>query len=202
MGTDFKADGRVLANQATYYSLQRRDADMVNLGMIKIQPGADIQRVKASLIASMPSDVFIFDRETLIRDEQDYYTKVKPIGLFFQVGVIVAFCAGAAILFQVLATDIANRFKEFATIKAMGFRDSFIYAVGFYQACLYGVLSYIPALLMATGIFYLVGLATRLPVSMTVSLAGLVLGLSLVMCSVSGLLALRKVKRADPADLF
>ena len=37
---------------------------------------------------------------------------------------------------------------------------------------------------------------------MTLGRAGLVLVLTVVMCAASGLLAVRKVKKVDPADVF
>jgi putative ABC transport system permease protein len=44
--------------------------------------------------------------------------------------------------------------------------------------------------------------ATLLPVFMTGARALLVLVLALLMCTAAGLLALRKLRRADPAELF
>jgi putative ABC transport system permease protein len=44
--------------------------------------------------------------------------------------------------------------------------------------------------------------ATLLPISMPAGRALLVLSLSLGMCTVSGLLTLGRVLRADPAELF
>lgn len=202
MGTDFKADGRVIANNATFYSLQRKDPDLVNLGMIRIASGADLQRVKAALTRVMPEDVLVFERDAFIADEQDYYTVVKPIGMFFQTGVIIAFCVGAVVLFQVLATDLATRFREYATLKALGLRTLFIYKVGFQQALLFGLLGYAPACAVAAAVFWGIHLATRLPASMTVSLAGQMALLAFLMCTLSSVLALRKVKKADPAELF
>jgi len=118
------------------------------------------------------------------------------------VGVIVAFLVGAVILFQVLATEIANKLKEFATLKAVGFTPRYIYGVGFQQAMLYLAMSYLPSLVVAWFLFQLVHLASRLPIRMTAGLVGLVLLLSFAMCGISGMLALRKIKKADPADLF
>jgi putative ABC transport system permease protein len=202
MGTDFKADGRAIVSQATYYGLQQKEMGEIHLGMIKVGPGVDPELVRAALAASMPPDVLVFDRATLIADEQDYYTEVKPIGLFFQAGMILAFCVGGVILFQVLATDIATRFREFATIKAIGMRGRFIYEAGVYQGILYGLLGYVPAFAVAAALFYGIHAVTRLPIAMSLRLAGSVLALSLLMCAVSSMLALIKVRRADPAALF
>jgi putative ABC transport system permease protein len=42
----------------------------------------------------------------------------------------------------------------------------------------------------------------NLPVTLTGVMAVFVLGLTIAMCCLSGLFALRKVRSADPADLF
>jgi putative ABC transport system permease protein len=44
--------------------------------------------------------------------------------------------------------------------------------------------------------------ATNLPLELTLDKAGMVLGLTVVMCVIAGLLAMRKVRSADPADVF
>ncbi len=202
LGTDFKADGRAWMSNTTFRAVVHQEADRLSMGMVKLQPGAPVGAVRDALTRALPPDVLVFDRETFVRQEQDYYTQVKPIGLFFQAGVVVAFCVGAVILFQVLATDIATRFAEFATMKAIGLTHRFIYAIGFQQALIYGVCSYLPALLLASAIFASVARATRLPIGMDLPLAALVFVLSIAMCAVSSLLALRRVRKADPADLF
>ena len=40
------------------------------------------------------------------------------------------------------------------------------------------------------------------PDELTLDKAGMVLGLTLIMCAIAGLLAMRKVRSADPADVF
>ena len=44
--------------------------------------------------------------------------------------------------------------------------------------------------------------ATHLPMRMTTGMALLVLALTVVMCAISGLIATRKLRSADPADIF
>lgn len=144
----------------------------------------------------------VFGRDEIIALEEDYFITVMPIGIMVQVGMLVAFLVGAVILFQVLSAEITNRLDEFATLKAAGFTTTYIYGVGCQQALLFCIMSYLPALISTYGLFMIVHAFTRLPIVLDGRLALSVLGLSLVMCVGSGLLALRKVKKADPADLF
>jgi putative ABC transport system permease protein len=51
-------------------------------------------------------------------------------------------------------------------------------------------------------LYFITARKAHIPMIMTLDLAGTVLLLSVAMCSISGLIALRKVQAADPADLF
>jgi putative ABC transport system permease protein len=44
--------------------------------------------------------------------------------------------------------------------------------------------------------------ATRLPIEMSVERGVAVLGLTIMMCAISGLIAVRKLRTADPAEIF
>ena len=46
------------------------------------------------------------------------------------------------------------------------------------------------------------GEATRLPLEMSLQMGGLVLLLTVSMCALSGIIALRKIRSADPAEIF
>jgi len=137
----------------------------------------------------------------MIRKEQDYFISVKPVGILFQSGVIVALFAGTVILFQVLNTDISNRLDEFATLKAMGFSDWYIYGIGVQQALIYALLSFLPALIISDIVFRITHVLSRLPMHMTISLVLFVFFISLTMCAVSCLLGLQQVRWTDPAEL-
>ncbi len=173
-----------------------------SLGLIQVTPGTDPRRVVAALRAILPADTRALTREELIRGDQDYFVAVKPVGIVFKLGVFVALAAGSVILFQVLSTEITTRLPEYATMKAMGLANGFIHRIGIAQALLYGDFGYAAALLIAAFVFHLVFALSRLPTRVTPSLALDVAGLLLGVCIGSCLLALRRVRRADPAELF
>ena len=70
------------------------------------------------------------------------------------------------------------------------------------QAVLYGVLGYIPGFALSLILYDWGSVATTLPITMTWERAVAVLILSVLMCAVSGFFAVKKVRTADPADLF
>lgn len=202
MGVGFQAEGTVVVSQDTYLSIRRGNSREINFGLVKIAPGASAAEVKSRLIAALPNDVLVFTKSEIIARERDYYVNVKPIGIMFRAGAFVAFCVGGVILYQVLASEISNRLRELATLKAVGFTVAYVYGVGVQQALLFATMSYGPAFVFSLITFRLVFWASHIPMFMTWNLALVVLGLSVAMTSISSVLALQKVKRADPADLF
>jgi putative ABC transport system permease protein len=101
-----------------------------------------------------------------------------------------------------MASDIANRLPEYATLKAMGYGPRYLAGVVLQQAVFLALLGYLPGLLAAWGLYTVTRELARLPIAMHAGTAALVLVLTVAMCAVSGFLALRKVRQADPADLF
>ena len=70
------------------------------------------------------------------------------------------------------------------------------------QSIYLALLGFVPALLVSWGLFIALQWWTGLPMLLSVPRVLLVLGLTVAMCLVSGLWALRKLLRADPASLF
>ncbi len=202
LGMGFYADGAVIVSNQTFAALSRGDGSKIKYGLIKAEIGEDLSALKTRLRSDSSSHVKIFERQEMIHMEEDYFVTVMPIGIMVSTGVFISFLVGAVILFQVLSTEITNRLTEFATLKAAGFTPGYIYGTGFQQAVLFAALSYLPALVLTCLLFQIIHRFTRLPILMTLDLAGTVFVLSFLMCLISGFLALRKVKKADPAELF
>lgn len=202
-GTGFIGDASLYVSDQTFsrlfggYPL----SDMA-LGLIKLAPGADAKTVIGQLRAALPDDVQVLPRRALEGDEQHLWVRTRPVGVMFSSGVILALCVGAVIVFQILSADITNRLKEYATLKAIGHDFSFIRQVVLRQAALYAVMGGIPATLFAFVMYYGLQRVTHLPMVMTVGRLVLVALLATGMSVGAALLAIRRVSRTDPADLF
>ncbi len=201
LGVGLFSEGCVIVSNDNFARLTGNNPRLVNYGFLRLKQGVDTATVVAQLRKMLPKDVFIYSKTEMIRKEQAYFIAVKPVGIIFQSGVIVACFAGIVILLQVLNTDISNRLDEFATLKAIGFSDGYIYSIGVQQALIYALLSFVPALIIATFLFRVTHELSRLPMEMTLSLVLFVLAVSLVMCIIACLLGLQKVRRTDPAEL-
>jgi putative ABC transport system permease protein len=92
--------------------------------------------------------------------------------------------------------------REYATLKAMGYSNLFLSRVVLNEAYLLAVIGFVPGILLSLAVYSQAREATNLPVEMTVERAVTVLVLTIAMCAGSALLALRKLKSADPAEVF
>jgi putative ABC transport system permease protein len=203
LGMGLIADGSVIVNNETYERLQGpKTSRQANLGLVKVAPGADIADVEAALKKRLPNDVVIATKAEIMAREQHYFISVKPVGIMFQVGMVVAFAAGAAILYQILASEMNNRLGEFATLKALGYPSSSIYSVGVQQGLIYALLAYGPALALACLIYQVARRLSGFPLYMDAARACFVLVLALAMCGFAAVLSLWKIRTADPAALF
>jgi putative ABC transport system permease protein len=106
------------------------------------------------------------------------------------------------IVYQILYTDVSDHLAEYATLKAMGYTDTYLLGVVFQEAILLAGLGYIPAFALAVLLYDLTANATLLPIAMTFNRAVLVLLLAVSMCFISGAIAVRRLRAADPADIF
>ncbi|GBE90604.1 ABC transporter permease DevC [Nostoc cycadae] len=203
LGASFGADGILIGSDQTFlHFFPRREAASVNLGLIKLKPGYDSQQVAKELAAYLPNDVRVFTHQEYITFEESYWQKESPIGFIFGLGTGMAFVVGVVIVYQVLSTDVNSHLKEYATFKAMGYRNQYLLTVVFEEAIILAFLGFIPGFILPIGLYQLAANATALPIAMNLSRATMVLILTIIMCGISGAIATRKLQSADPADMF
>jgi putative ABC transport system permease protein len=109
---------------------------------------------------------------------------------------------GIVIVYQILYTNITQHLPEYATLMAMGYKNSYFVWLILRQSLFLAVMGYIPGLLIALGLYYITKQATLLPVYMTVQRCLFLFLLTLFMCFFSGIMATRKLRKADPVDIF
>jgi putative ABC transport system permease protein len=203
LGASFGADANVMVSDQTFLRLfPRREASSISLGLIQLQPGSDPQQIATILRTHLPNDVLVLTAAEYVQLEENYWKTESPIGFIFSLGTAMAFVVGVVIVYQVLSTDVNAHLKEYATFKAMGYRNTYLLGVVFEEAIILAFLGFIPGVLLPLGLYQLTANATALPITMTLSRALLVLTLTLIMCSLSGAIATRKLQSADPADMF
>ncbi|MBD2463537.1 FtsX-like permease family protein [Oscillatoria sp. FACHB-1407] len=203
MGASFSADGNLIVSDSTFLRLfPERQPDEIDVGLIVLEPGANLEQVQAVLRAKLPDDVLVLTKAEYIAREREYWSQVSPIGVIFGFGTIVGFLVGTVIVYQILYSDVSDHLPEYATLKAMGYSDRYLIGVLFQEALILAILGFIPGFAISLGLYGLISQATLLPVRMSVNRATLVLIMTLLMCIASGAIAMRKLQSADPADIF
>jgi len=170
--------------------------------LIHLERFADPDTVRDAVAAQLPRDVLVLTRDGFVKREVDYWSGATPIGYVFSFGVIMGLVVGGIIVYQILFADVSEHLREYATLKAIGYTDLYLFGVVLQEALLLAVLGFGPGLLASMLLYRAAGRATQLPLEMNLPLALGVLGLTALMCAVAGTIALRKVRQADPADVF
>jgi putative ABC transport system permease protein len=201
-GTGFSYTGLLLTNEQTFREYLTQPAGRVTFGLVQLEAGADPAAVKGRLVASLPPDVKVFTRSEMETYERDYWVNRTAVGQFFYFGVLLAVTVGGIFIYQMMVADIKKHLPEYATLKAMGYRFGFLFRIVVWQAVFLAVAGYALGLVASLGLYEVTKAAARLPIWMTAERMLIVLALTVGMCVASGVLAVRKVRSADPADLF
>jgi len=203
LGPSFGADGNIIMSDLNFLRLfSDRKLGEIDIGLIQLRPHADAKNILKKIELSFPKDVKIFTRQGFIDFEKNYWKTSTAIGFIFTLGVGMGFIVGTVIVYQILYTDVSEHLAEYATLKAIGYKSLYLEFVVFQEAIILSILGYIPGFLLSLGLYELAKNATFLPVEMKVDRALVVLTLTILMCSISGLIAVRRLRKADPADVF
>lgn len=203
LGASFAADGNLLTSDVNFHRLVRdRTPDVVDVGAVFLKAGADAQTVKSRLQRLLTDDVRVLTRNEFIAGEREYWATSAAIGFIFLFGVGMGLIVGFVIVYQILFTDVADHLPEYATLKAMGYTDRYLLAVVFSEALILAALGFVPGLILSWWLFGISAEATFLPMLLRPDMAALVFALIFSMCAASGALAVRKLRDANPADMF
>lgn len=199
----FGADAAALCSDLNFArSIGLTDLDRnVNFGLLTVEPGA-VEETIRELNARLPHDVIALSRADLYERERHYWVNQTATGKIFKFGVIVSMFVAAVVVYQVLSNDVRNHLSEYATLKAIGYTDLTLATVVLSQATIYALASYVPACLIGAVLYWVTESLANIPMKLTLANLGLVLLLTLSTSLISGILTVRKLRTADPAELF
>ena len=203
LGPSFGVDGNLIVSSSTFLKIfPERRANELDIGSIHLQPNVNPQTILATLSANLPDDVTVMTRQEFIEFEKNYWTLRTPIGFVFNLMVIMGFVVGVIVVYQILYSNISTHFVQFATLKAMGFKNKYLLNVVFQQAVILAVLGYIPGFAISLGLYDLAKDATKLPIVMDLNKGLLVFSSVIFMCLTSGFFSTNKLRKVDPAEIF
>jgi putative ABC transport system permease protein len=203
MGPGLTADGAIIADYDTFVRvLRRRAIDRPTLIAVHLEPDADPLAVAAALRETLPKDTRVATHAEMIAGEERFWTSQTSMGPIFRLGAALGFVIGLVILYQIMASDISNRIREYATMKAIGYEDRTLQGIVLQEVLIFAVTGFTIGATLSTGLYAGVRAATSLPITMTTARLVSMFFLTLIMCWTSGLLATRKLHKAQPAELF
>lgn len=204
IGGGFSADGYLIVSDQTFLKMfQQRSPGAPNHIFLQVEKGSDLKKIVTALRQALPSyDTIANTKADTIAKDQAFQTTQRPVGIVFGFGVAIGVIVGVIIVYQVLASDVADHLREYATMKAIGYRQRFFMGIVFEEALVLAVFGFIPGLVASLGLYQAVIALTGLPLAMTFARASAVMVGIVAMCLLSGLVATRRLARANPADLF
>ena len=204
MGTSFGINGNIITSDINFLRIlnKKRQKGLIDIGLIKLSSDANVQEVISNLRANLPDDVRVLSKEEFITQEKNFWNTSTPVGFTFALGAVIGFIVGSVIVYQILYSDVSDHLSEYATLKAIGFKDRYLLLVVFQEALILAAIGFIPGIAIALGFYATMKQATLLPIVMTPGRAIFIFILTGVMCSISAAIAVRKLQSADPADIF
>jgi len=208
LGPDFTTDGTLITSDRTFlkffarHPLAAGELADVEFGVIKVRAGYQVEDVQRALKQALPASIAVLAKPELLALETKFQNSVSPVGPIFMLGVAIGFVVGIMISYQILYTDLLDQLPQYATLKAMGYENSYLVRVVLEQASFYALVGFLPAWLLGICLYSLIGEVALLPLRMTFGIVVATLSLTLGMCILSALLAVRRVLAADPAEVF
>lgn len=203
LGASFGADGNLITSDVNFLRIfNNRQRGLIDIGLIRLKRGQDAKIIAQQLQNYLPEDIKVLTKQEFIDFERNYWASSTAIGFIFTLGTVMGFIVGTVIVYQILYTEVSDHLSEYATLKAIGYTQRYLLTVILQEALLLACLGYIPGWIVSMFMYSSARDATLLPVFMSYERAITVLILTIIMCFVSGAIAVRKLRSADPADIF
>ncbi|MEO0839980.1 MAG: ABC transporter permease DevC [Cyanobacteria bacterium J06643_5] len=203
LGASFGSDGNLITSDNNFLRIfVNRQPGLIDIGLVRLKPGADPDIVARQLRNYLDEDVKVLTKQEFVDFERNFWASSTAIGFIFTLGTIMGFIVGTVIVYQILYTEVSDHLVEYATLKAIGYSHNYFLVVILQQAFILAILGYLPGLALTLFLYEQARAATLLPVFMSLSRAIMVLILTILMCFLSGVIAVKKLKSADPADIF
>ncbi|MEO1147406.1 MAG: ABC transporter permease DevC [Cyanobacteria bacterium J06638_22] len=205
LGGGFAADGTIIMSDQNFRRyFNPFPLDQISVGLIKLEEAVDADEARLVVMELLPEDVEVYTKDGIVARDRNYWISATSTGFIFGMGVAVALVVGVVIVYQILYTDISSHMKQYATLKAMGYRSGFLFYTVLQESVILAVLGFIPGFILSMILYQLTLTATSgtLPVVMTLTRFIFVFILTIFMCGISGLISVNKVIQADPAEVF
>ena len=175
-------------------------ASAVSYFLLKLDPGADLNRVRRD-VQAVASDFEVLTTAEFRERSRTFWLFGTGAGAALFAGALLGVIVGTVIVAQTLYSSTKDHLDEFATLRAMGSSKRYIYSVIVYQAVINAVIGFALASLVGFAVVWFTS-GGALPVVISPGLMATIFALTLVMCIVSAFAAILRVVRMDPIVVF
>jgi putative ABC transport system permease protein len=164
--------------------------------IIRVQPGTDVKNVQRDIQSAAP-DVDVLTPTEFRDRSRSFWLFGTGAGAALFAGALLGVIVGTVIVAQTLYSSTKDHLYEFATLRAIGCSNRYVYRVIVWQAVLNAIIGF--AVAAAIG-FVVVQFTAKsaLPIVITPALMGGLFALTVVMCVISAIAAIIRVVRIDP----
>jgi len=211
LGTDFASgNGNVVMSDQNFLRYfgnlgpdeDSRDLNEIDVGLLKLAPNQNPNSIVQALRKALPKDVKVMTKAEFVQQELTYWRDNTTIGFVFSLLAIMSFIVGIILVYQILYTDISDHWAEYATLKAIGYSNLYLLGVVMQEALILAIMGFVPGCLISVGLYKLTANATGLLMQMTQTRMINLFVATVLMCIISGAIAVRKVQASDPAEVF
>ncbi|MBI5689759.1 MAG: ABC transporter permease [Verrucomicrobia bacterium] len=202
LGPNFAYEGHVLMSSRNFLRLPNQRAEDVDLGMVRLQPGADPETVRRRIQERVGARLEVLTAAEVALRERTITTRKAPVGIVFGLGLLVGFAIGTVVCYQILFNEVNDHLPQFAMLKALGHPPRFLIVLVLFDALILSLGGFLAGWLVGRGLYAFLERQTALEMDLSTPRALLVLALTSGMCLLAGWLALKRVAASDPADLF
>ncbi|ARP80108.1 hypothetical protein CAL12_04220 [Bordetella genomosp. 8] len=202
LGPDFNFPGSLIVSDQDFSRLFDHPADRVTLGLVKIVPGANAERVRDELGRRMRGSAQVWLKEDFIAAERNHFIHRTPLGIVTNFGILVGIMIGVVFVLEVLHGIIEKNLAEYAVLRAAGRDHGLLLALVIQLALFVAVATFAASLAVTALLYKVLERATQLTFSMDASVAASVLLATLTMSALAVVLAMRKLLQSDPVDSF
>lgn len=174
--------------------------DQTTYLLVRLAPGADVDTVRDALRARL-GRVDVWRSADFARAAQRYWLVTTGAGSALLLAALLGLVVGIVIVGQTLYATTVDRLPEYATLRAMGAPNRYLYAVILKQAAISATLGFAGGMLLV-GLVVLAGEGSTVAVAMPGGLIGLLALLTLFMCMLGALISIRRITRIDPTSVF
>jgi putative ABC transport system permease protein len=165
--------------------------------LLRLKPNEQIERVRRDVL-SKSSDIQVLTTDQFRNQSRSFWLSGTGAGAALFAGALLSVIVGTAIVAQTLYASTKEHLYEFATLRAIGASNGYIYRVITSQALLNAFIGFGMAALIGLAVVRLTA-KSALQIAITPSLLIELFLLTVIMCVISAVAAIVRVVRVDPA---